>query len=263
MNRRMAQMLVLLGIVTVFSACSSTEPARPDAVRQVSTLDALIDGVYESEVSVGRFTGPTMIGLGTPNQIDGEMIILGRQAYRVDDTGTVYRMKSSTRTPFTVAAPFVADAVVELGNEMHYAELKKRADQVIDSTNYIHAIRLRGSFSSMKVRSVPRQEPPYRPLTEVIKNQQEEFTYESVEGVLVGFRFPSYMNRLNAPGYHLHFLSADREKGGHVLGFTMEKARLELDRERAFEMLLPGHQQFREADLSTHKEEAVESVEKQ
>ena len=33
---------------------------------------------------------------------------------------------------------------------------------------------------------------------------------------LVGVYFPDYMDGINMPGWHLHFLSEDRAKGGHV-----------------------------------------------
>lgn len=262
MTRLIRSVLCFSMMGFILTGCSTSGPARPEAVRQVSTLDALINGAYESNVRIHRFTGPSMIGLGTPNRIAGEMIILGRQAYRVDETGIVHRLETGTKTPFAVAAPFDAESEVPLSDGRNYGEVKEQANQLIESRNYMHAIRVRGSFASMTVRSVPRQQPPYRPLTEVIREEQVEFTYESVEGVLVGFRFPSYMKRLNAPGYHLHFLSSDRKKGGHVLDFTVKEARLQLDPERAFDMLLPEHHQFREADL-THRDEAVESVEKQ
>lgn len=255
--------LVLLVTVSVALGCAGRTPVERETVHQVSTLNALIDGAYESDVRVDRLTGPDMIGLGTPNHVNGEMIILGRTAYRVDASGTVHELAPEVRTPFAVSSSFDADTGVPLDYGVEYSDVKERADELLVTPNYIQAIRVRGTFSSMTVRSVPRQEPPYRPLTEVIKQQQREFSYESVEGVLVGFRFPGYMERLNAPGYHLHFLSTDRKKGGHVLDFTVNNARLELDTERRFDLVLPDHDLFRKADLSTHEQEAVESVEKQ
>ncbi len=44
------------------------------------------------------------------------------------------------------------------------------------------------------------------------------FELEQQQGSLVGFWSPPYMGTaLTVPGFHLHFLSADKERGGHVL----------------------------------------------
>ena len=43
-------------------------------------------------------------------------------------------------------------------------------------------------------------------------------TFDDVDGTLIGFRFPAAMTSVNVPGWHFHFLSADRSRGGHVLG---------------------------------------------
>jgi hypothetical protein len=43
-------------------------------------------------------------------------------------------------------------------------------------------------------------------------------------GVLVGFWCPPFVgSNLNVPGFHFHFLSADRQRGGHVLQLRMEQ----------------------------------------
>ena len=34
---------------------------------------------------------------------------------------------------------------------------------------------------------------------------------------MLGFRFPAYVEGIEVAGYHLHFISADRSRGGHVL----------------------------------------------
>lgn len=258
--QRLFSTLLTLSILLQFG-CATRSSFEPDTVRQVSTLNALIDGAYESNVPVKRFTQNRSVGLGTPNHLNGEMIILDGDAYRVDVSGEVHEVKPSTSTPFAVSSPFEADRSVRLKEGQTFEDMKARADELLIK-NHIQTVMLKGTFRNMKVRSVPRQSQPYKPLTEVIKNQRV-FDYESVEGILVGFRFPGYMKRLNASGYHLHFLSENRDLGGHVLDFTIESAQLRLDNERRFRMILPDHQLFRDADLSSHQKEAVDAVEKQ
>jgi len=54
----------------------------------------------------------------------------------------------------------------------------------------------------------------------LIKARQVVHTFEDVDGILIGFRFPAATTSVNVPGWHFHFLSADRSRGGHVLGLT-------------------------------------------
>jgi acetolactate decarboxylase len=61
---------------------------------------------------------------------------------------------------------------------------------------------------------------PYRPLTEVIKEEQVVNTLSEVDGTLIGFRFPVTASSVNVAGWHFHFLSSDRTWGGHVLTLT-------------------------------------------
>jgi len=41
------------------------------------------------------------------------------------------------------------------------------------------------------------------------------FQFEQVRETVLGFLCPQYVNDINIPGYHLHFISDDRTKGGH------------------------------------------------
>jgi acetolactate decarboxylase len=71
--------------------------------------------------------------------------------------------------------------------------------------------------------------PPYRRLVEVIKDQVQ-FELRGVSGVIVGFRIPDYLTGLSVPGYHFHFLTADRKAGGHLLAFRGSGLRVVADR---------------------------------
>ena len=97
-----------------------------------------------------------------------------------------------------------------------YDELLAELDSVAADPEASCALRIDGEFELVRARSVPRQLPPYRPLAEVVADQHV-FELAEVAGRVVGFRFPDYARGLEAEGYHLHFIDADRERGGHVL----------------------------------------------
>lgn len=41
---------------------------------------------------------------------------------------------------------------------------------------------------------------------------------------MVGFWCPAFVgSNLNVPGFHFHFLSADKQRGGHVLQLEMQQ----------------------------------------
>ena len=89
-------------------------------------------------------------------------------------------------------------------------------DTRIGDLGLIQAVRIDGRFPQLKARSVKAQTPPYQPLSEVLARDQVVFDLVNVQGTLVGFRFPACFSGVNAPGWHFHFLAADRRSGGHV-----------------------------------------------
>jgi acetolactate decarboxylase len=108
---------------------------------------------------------------------------------------------------------------------------------------------------------VPGQQKPYPPLAEVTKNQPT-FEFHDVEGTLVGFWCPSYVDGINVPGYHVHFLNADRNAGGHLLDFTMESGQIQLDATPNFYMCLPVNEEFGEIDMTQDRTQETNKVEK-
>lgn len=98
-------------------------------------------------------------------------------------------------------------------------------------------------------------------MVEIVKTQPT-FEYERVRGTLMGFRTPPYMKGLNVPGYHLHFITEDHSRGGHVLACTIGQATLSIDFTSAFHMVLPKSGSFSRIDLTQDKQEELEKVEK-
>jgi acetolactate decarboxylase len=100
------------------------------------------------------------------------------------------------------------------------------------------AIRIDGHFEEVHVRSVPRQTPPYRPLAEVIAQQQIS-VLRDVSGTMMGFCFPDALDGIEMVGSHLHFITDDRTRGGHVLSYTLLEATARLDGATRLHVELP------------------------
>lgn len=121
-----------------------------------------------------------------------------------------------------------------------------------------YAIQNRWIFQYVKTRSVPKQNKPYRILSEVTKSQPV-FEYKDVKGSLIGFWCPEYVGGVNVPGYHLHFISDDRTKGGHLLDIRFDKANVYEDVTDSFNMDLF---QLSISGAITDVQKEIEKVEK-
>jgi acetolactate decarboxylase len=96
-----------------------------------------------------------------------------------------------------------------------------------------------------------------------VAKQQPVFHFADIAGTLVGFRAPKYTKDLTVPGYHLHFLSADGGAGGHVLAFTLESGKLEVDSCHRFLLILPENDgAFGGLDLEQDRSRELHQVEK-
>ena len=59
----------------------------------------------------------------------------------------------------------------------------------------------------------------------------------------------------------MHFLTANRSAGGHLLDLKMENASIKVDSICNFEMALPNNDEFNNADLSGNQQASMAKVE--
>jgi acetolactate decarboxylase len=228
---------------------------------QASTIGALLDGAYEGDLSFAELAEHGDLGLGTLNGLDGEMIALDGRFYRADVEGEVSEIAATALTPFAVVTEFEPAIEIELGGPFDHVGLLAQLDVAIPVGAASCAIRLDGRFELVRARSVPRQSPPYRPLTEVVR-EQHVFELTDVEGTMLGFRFPDYVEGIEVSGYHLHFISADRHRGGHVLDSRSNGLRAQLDPSSELHIELPPQVDLADPDLAAETHAAVDAVER-
>ena len=229
---------------------------------QTSTVDALLEGEYEGDVSFGELGDRGDFGLGTFDALDGEMICLDGDFFQVKADGRAYAVDDRARTPFAVVTLFEPDVSQTLSIPTDFEALCDHLDEVIGGGAVCAAIRVDGRFDYVKTRSVPRQRKPYQPLIEVVKHQPT-FELRDVSGSLVGFRFPDYAQGLNVSGYHFHFITADRSAGGHVLGCSLACGELYIDHEGNVRLELPPDVGLPAPDQSAEKGETLDRIERE
>jgi acetolactate decarboxylase len=228
---------------------------------QVSTLNAIMEGVYDGRLSYGELRRHGDFGLGTFNALDGEMVAVDGEFYQIKESGDVVVVEDAMRTPFAVVQFFQPEARWMPDQPLTFAGLPDLLAGHMPSENYFYAVRIDGRFAHVKARSVPRQSKPYPPLAEVTKHQAV-FEFSEIEGSIAGFRFPDYAQGINMPGFHLHFISADRQQGGHVLDFTLTAGACAVEHTADFYMELPETSAFGAADLAKDQTAATQQAER-
>ncbi len=237
-------------VLIVLGVLGGCRIEQGDRLYQLSTIGALLVGVYDGKETFGELSRKGDFGLGTFNAIDGEMICLDGTFYQIKTDGIATPVAEDQKAPFALLKFFSADITAQVELPTDYAALQAFLDQQIPTDNIPYAIRVDGTFSSVKARSVPAQEKPYPPLADVVA-QQTEFEFQDVTGTLVGFRMPSYMGGVNVSGYHFHFITEDRTAGGHVLECALSSATVSIDTCHDLDIEFPGDQVFYNADLDT------------
>jgi acetolactate decarboxylase len=217
-------------------------------------------GRYDGVMPIAELRLHGDFGLGTLDHLDGEMVILDGKAYQVRGDGVVVGVGPGRSTPFAVVTRFNGDGEFPCPQAASLAALDARLDDALPQRNSFLAIRVDGRFASITLRSVHRQEPPYRPLAEVAKSQSV-WTHAELVGTMVGVRCPSWVGGLNVPGYHWHFLSDDRKVGGHVLDCRVLEGRVRYDVCHDWEVKLEASAEFNRADLGKDQSRYLRRVE--
>jgi acetolactate decarboxylase len=190
--------------------------ARNDSrVYLCAPVNALVEGIYEENITLAEVMRHGDFGLGTFNDLDGEMVLLDGKVFQVTGFGCVGVMEPQTLTPFACVTFYQPHSEEDLDRELDYAGFQEWLTGLLPSPNVFYAIRLAGEFAYVKTRSVPKQDN-YRPLVEVTR-EEPIFQFENIAGTLAGFYTPAFMSSLSVPGLHLHFLSHDLQHGGHLL----------------------------------------------
>ncbi len=239
---------ILIFFICLFVHTSIVAQINKDEVFQTSPIISLLNGVMNGDFTINRLKEHGSFGLGTFNGIDGEMVMLNGNIYKVPADGNVIIASAEEKTPFAAVTFFDTDRTIHLSGNLSQNDLYNFIDKRLPSPNRIYAIKIEGRFKLIKARSEMKQEKPYSDLADVLKDQAI-FDLTDVEGTLVGFKFPSFLTGVNTAGYHFHFISKDKKKGGHVLLLTPEDVEIEIDFKNGLEVEFPQGDEFNNAQL--------------
>src|ERR1700751_369729 len=214
---------------------------------QVSTAAALVEGIYQGAMRVATLREHGDLGLGTFEGLDGEMVVVDGHFFQVRSDGSVREVQDSVLSPHRAVTAFSPDQSITLENCPDLSYLTSQFDGLRQSDNFFFALRVAGTFDFIHARAMRRTKEGI-PLVQAAA-VQPEFEFSNISGTLVGFWTPEYAKSLNVPGYHLHFISADRTQGGHVLQCRGKNLRRQIQREGDYHIVLPETEDFLKANL--------------
>ena len=231
---------------------------------QVSTLQALALGYSRAVINVAELMRHGDIGLGTFEDVNGEMIVIDGHCYRADENGDVTEADSEIGVPFSSVTFFNEDRRCELDRTDSIDTLKVLLDLRIEERfglNSMHIVRIDGSFRKVCARSESGYRAHHVTLKDALSETQKDFFFDDINGTLVCVYYPDYMDGINASGWHLHFISEDRKKGGHVFDVSMERGTAYFDAITNIELTLPHGPAFDTYALKGASKDEIKSVE--
>jgi acetolactate decarboxylase len=226
----------------VWHHVSGSTNHRAGELYQTSLMSALIAGIYEGEVRYGEIRKHGDFGLGTFNDLDGEMIGFDGIFYQLRSDGSARAVDPDQKTPFAVVTFFRPQQELDIAQRMTKDDLVALIDKATDA-NLFSAVRVDGNFDEVRTRTVQRQARPFPPLTEATKHQAEK-VFTDVEGTLAGFRTPTYAQGIGVAGFHLHFLRSDKKGGGHALEYQIRAGKVQICTVHDFHVELPSSGEF-------------------
>jgi acetolactate decarboxylase len=222
---------------------------------------AFIGGLYTAFYPYGKLKQHGDFGLGAPDKLDGELMILNGKIYQTQASGKTFEVSPEGATPFSVVNFFKANKVLKVTAKMSKEKLYAYLDSVLPNQNGIYAIHIKGRFKEIKTRAFPKvTQQPYLPLAQML-NLQHFFSFKEATGDLIGYRIPAYMDGPNITGYHFHFLSADKKNGGHLIEVLTDNVIIEIDYLDSFTVNIPQTKDFMSFDFKKDRRDEVKQVE--
>lgn len=231
---------------------------------QVSTLQSLALGYTRAVMTVGELMQHGETGLGTFEDVNGEMIVIDGKCYRAMDDGRVTEAGDERGVPFASVAYMDNCREFELSGDYTMESLKAELNNRIEEDfglNSMHVIQIHGTFEKIYARS----ELPYRAhhvtLKDMLDITQTSFEFSNIRGSLVGVYYPDYMDGINAAGWHLHFVNDERNKGGHVYEIKMTSGKVRLAKKTRIDIQLPKDPAFDTYSLKSASKDEIKKVE--
>lgn len=237
---------------------------KSNIIYQASTLQALALGYTRPVVTVEELLEHGDTGLGTFENVDGEMIVIDGVCYQAKQNGSVVRSADSAGVPFAVSGFVKGGRSFKIGEFTDIDAIKMELTLRIEEDfglNSIHIARIDGFFDFVHARAGAPYRSQHVSLKNILSKTQKDFSFERIEGTLVCVYYPDYMDGINASGWHLHFISKDRKFGGHVFQVSMSMGECLIQKMDRIDIQLPREAAFDTYSLKEASQDEIVEVE--
>ncbi|MCR8557356.1 acetolactate decarboxylase [Mucilaginibacter sp. BJC16-A38] len=235
---------------------------QSNGIYQVGIADAFINGLYKGTLSVGTLKSNGDFGIGAPNLVDGELTFYNGKVYQTRWNGVTTEAPDSLTTPFAFVSFFKPETTFHINGFTGKEAILERVEKYLKNKNGMYAIRISGKFHHVKTRAFPPvTREPFLPLANML-DKQFFFDFNNTEGVLIGYKLPSYLAGVNIAGYHFHFLTSQLNAGGHALDFSSDSTTIEISRISDFQLVTPDDPEFMNYKFDKVNQPDLQKVEK-
>ncbi len=241
----------LLLIVLLLSAVIIIA-AGDKVVTQASTVNAVLKGMYDGTITFGDLKKYGDFGIGYFDKMGGEALAVDGVFYRIKSDGLTEVIKDTDKTPFFTITKFESNTDNFTNRKFDFKELQEYIMSMMPRKKSFYAVKVRGIFDNLNARTFLRQAKPYPDIDQVLDTQTEA-TFTNTEGMLIGFYTPEFLEGIGVPGFHFHYLSKDKTRGGHVIALNVNSVTIEFFEITRFQILLPDNADYQEADLEFTK----------
>ena len=239
-------LLVIACLVSSYAMAQDTmiNTKHYNNLYQYGIADAFLGGQYRGSLPISQLKLNGDFGVGAPDMLDGELIEYYGKVYQTKASGQTTEAPDTLKTALAFVCFFKPDTSFRITDTVSQKETLRQIESYLNNKNGIYAIRITGLFKHVKTRAFhPVDKEPF-PALASIPDRQEFFEFSQVDGVLCGYKMPSYMDGININGFHFHFLSAKHNAGGHVLDFLPENVLVEIAAINNLQVTIPRDKSF-------------------
>lgn len=122
------------------------------SIFQVSTSGALVQGVFQGCTRVSDLKSHGDFGLGTFDNLDGEMVMLDGRCFQAGADGVTREAEDEWTTPFATVTRFQADRIRQIPFVGNIGELEQQLNSERPSENIFAGVRLEGFSKNRPAR---------------------------------------------------------------------------------------------------------------
>lgn len=254
--------LLLLLLILPYTAARAQSPDSTSCLFHVGMANTLLGGLYEGFYPVDLLKSKGNFGIGAPHLLDGELLIIDGRVWQTTSVDSTFEASDELLVPYAAVHDFKPIRSVRLSGTYSRDELYATLDSLLKPHNGMYGVKVSGLFTSITTRAFPAvTDQPAPPLASIM-DRQVLFNHANQRGSLVGYRLPPFMVGMNFPGYHFHFISDDKRRGGHMTDFMATNITIEYDRIHRFEVQLPEREDFDLFDFSADRSNEARTIQR-